>query len=155
MKLAIEEAKAGNRALGEYPFGAVVVKGDKVIAKSRNRVGVGPDPTAHAEVGAIRNAAKKLKTRYLRGCVLYSTTEPCAMCTSAVVWANMEGIVFGASLKDLDDFWFKVKGAPKRSSWRKTLHIPSSKVLSKVYPKMFLVKNFMRKECKELYKLIK
>ena len=107
MKLAIEEAMKGNKKYGKYPMGAVVVKENKVIAKSYNGFPGNKDPTAHAEILAIKKAAKKLKTRYLNDCILYSTNEPCAMCSGATVWANMKGIVFGASVNDLESFWKK------------------------------------------------
>ncbi|MBU0977555.1 MAG: nucleoside deaminase, partial [Nanoarchaeota archaeon] len=136
---------------GKYPMGVVVVKGDKVIASSCNGLPGNIDPTAHAEILAIRKAAIKLKTRYLDDCVLYTTNEPCAMCTGAAVWANMRGIVYGASVKDLENFWKARRN--EKTSKRNFVFLPSDNTVSKVKPKMFLVKNFMRKECLELFKL--
>lgn len=151
MLLAIEEAIKGNRNLGKYPIGAVVVKNSEVVASGCNGLPENEDPTAHAEILAIREAAKKLKTRYLDDCVLYTTNEPCAMCAGAVVWANMRGIVFGASVKDLENFW-KARRDEKTSK-RNFVFLPCEKIISKVRPKMFLVEKFMRKECLELFEL--
>lgn len=151
MLLTIEEAIKGNKKFGKYPMGAVVVRNGEVVASSCNGLPENEDPTAHAEVLAIRGAAKKLKTRYLDDCVLYTTNEPCAMCAGAAVWANMRGIVFGASVKDLEDFW-KARREEKTSR-RNFVFLPCEKIISKVRPKMFLVKGFMRKECLELFEL--
>lgn len=150
MQLAIEEAIKGNKK-GKYPMGAVVVKNNKVISKSANGLPNNIDPTAHAEVLAIRKAAKKLGTRYLNDCVLYATNEPCIMCTGSAVWSNMRGVVFGAHVKDLDNFW-KKRRDPKKSD-RNFVFISAKKVLSKCTPKIFVKEGFMRKECRELFKL--
>jgi tRNA(adenine34) deaminase len=100
MKIAIEEAEKG-----DFPFGAVIVKDDKIIAKSYNAVKSG-DPTAHAEINVIRDACKILNSRHLSGCILYCTCEPCLMCFSAAWWAQITTIVYGVEGKDLpDDDW--------------------------------------------------
>jgi len=150
MQLAIEEAVKGNKK-GKYPIGAVVVKDGKVIAKSGNGLPNNIDPTAHAEVLAIRKAAKKLGTRYLNDCILYATNEPCIMCSGALVWSNMRGLVFGARVKDLYNFWKKRRNPEKTN--RNFIFIPAKKVLSKCTPKIFIKEGFMRKECVELFKL--
>ena len=80
------------------PFGAVIVKEGKIIAKSGNKVTTTNDPTAHAEVSAIRLACKKLKTFDLKGCVIYTSCEPCPMCLSAIYWARID-IVYYANTK--------------------------------------------------------
>ncbi len=82
------------------PFGAVVTKDNEVVGRGWNRVVKTGDPTAHAEMVAIRNAATRLRTFRLDGCVLYSSCEPCPMCLSAAFWARMAGIVFGATRLD-------------------------------------------------------
>lgn len=82
------------------PFGAVIVKGDSVVADGWNQVTSTSDPTAHAEVVAIRRAASKLGSWNLAGCVLYSSCEPCPMCLAAAYWARVDRIVFAASRDD-------------------------------------------------------
>ena len=75
---------------GGGPFGAVIVKDGKVVATGVNRVTANNDPTAHAEVSAIRNACKKLKTFDLSGCEIYSSCEPCPMCLGAIYWSRIK-----------------------------------------------------------------
>ncbi|ALL08039.1 guanine deaminase [Pedobacter sp. PACM 27299] len=88
------------------PFGAVVVKEGKVIAKSGNRVTSTNDPTAHAEVSAIRIACKKLKTFDLTGCVIYTSCEPCPMCLSAVYWSRINTIYYANTKVDAANIGF-------------------------------------------------
>ena len=92
---------------GEYggPFGACIVKDGKVIAVASNSVLKG-DPTAHAEVNAIREAACILGTHDLSGCQIYSTTEPCPMCFSAIHWAKIDAVVYGSSIADAQEAGF-------------------------------------------------
>ena len=82
------------------PFGAVVVKNGKVIAKSGNKVTTSNDPTAHAEVSAIRLACKKLKTFDLSGAIIYTSCEPCPMCLGAIYWSRIETIYYGNTKAD-------------------------------------------------------
>ena len=151
MMTAIEEAKSGSKKLRKYPIGAVVVKGNKIISRSYNGLPNNLDPTAHAEILAIKMAAQKLKTRNLSDCVLYSTNEPCAMCSGAVVWANMGSIVFGASVKDLEKFWSRRRD--KNSSKRRFIFVKSKKIVGKARPKIFVYGKFMRAECLKLFDL--
>jgi len=81
------------KALGG-PFGAVIVKNGKIIAKSANKVTLKNDPTAHAEVSAIRLACRKLKTYDLSDCMIYTSCEPCPMCLSAIYWAHITTIFY-------------------------------------------------------------
>lgn len=81
---------------GEVPVGAVIIKEGKIIAEGYNRCINDKDPTAHAEITALRKAAKKLKNYRLNGCSIYVTIEPCAMCAGALVNARLENIYFGA-----------------------------------------------------------
>jgi tRNA(Arg) A34 adenosine deaminase TadA len=99
MQLAIAKARSGMKK-GGGPFGACIVKKGKVIACEHNSVWPDLDSTAHAEVNAIRAAEKRLKTINLSGCTIYSTTEPCPMCFSAIHWARIDKIVYGASTED-------------------------------------------------------
>lgn len=82
------------------PFGAVIVKDGKLIAKSANKVTSSNDPTAHAEVSAIRLACKKLKSFDLSGCVVYTSCEPCPMCLGALYWARVDSIYYGNTKED-------------------------------------------------------
>ncbi|MFT4710469.1 MAG: guanine deaminase [Planctomycetota bacterium] len=99
MARAIELARA-SVAKGGGPFGAVIVKDGKVIAEASNRVVLDSDPTAHAEVGAIRAAAASLGTHVLEGCEVYSSCEPCPMCLGALFWSRVDRIYFGATRVD-------------------------------------------------------
>ena len=95
MHLALAQATAAAQA-GEVPVGAVIVQGDKVIATGRNSPIAGHDPTAHAEIIALRAAAKSLGNYRLPDCELYVTLEPCAMCSGAMLHARLKRVVFGA-----------------------------------------------------------
>ncbi|MEA3317271.1 MAG: nucleoside deaminase [Bacteroidota bacterium] len=88
------------------PFGAVIVKDGEVIAKSGNSVTNDNDPTAHAEVNAIREASKKLGTFDLSGCTIYSSCEPCPMCLGAIYWAHLDKLVFANSKVDAKNIGF-------------------------------------------------
>ncbi len=94
--LAIENVTSGRGG----PFGAVIVKDGKVIATGVNQVTATDDPTAHAEVTAIRNACKELGTFQLEDCEIYSSCEPCPMCLAAIYWARCSGIYYGCTAAD-------------------------------------------------------
>jgi len=89
------------------PFGACIVKDGKIIGKGINRVIKDNDPTAHAEVVAIRNACKHLGTHDLSGCELYTSCYPCPMCLSAIIWANIKTVYYGNSKEDAADIGFR------------------------------------------------
>jgi len=99
LRLAIETAKEGI-AGGQSPFGAVIVRGGSVVVAAHNTVWRDTDPTAHAEVNAIRTAAVRLGRIDLRNCTLFSTCEPCPMCLAATHWAKIERMVYGATIGD-------------------------------------------------------
>ncbi len=106
MHLAIEKTKEGI-ANGQTPFGAVIVNADgEVIASAHNEVWLRTDITAHAEMVAIEAACKKLDTIDLSGCIIYSTTEPCPMCFSAIHWARIDRVYFGARIEDAQNARF-------------------------------------------------
>ncbi len=106
MRVAIQLSERNvNKALGG-PFGAVVVKDGKIIAKSGNKVTTTLDPTAHAEVSAIRLACKKLKTFDLSGSVIYTSCEPCPMCLSAIYWARIDKIYYANTKNDAHHIGF-------------------------------------------------
>ena len=85
---------------GDQPYGAVVLRGAVVVGAAPSRVVTATDPTAHAEMEAIRDAARRLRTRDLSGCVLVSTSRPCRMCEAAAGWAGISRMVYGESLTD-------------------------------------------------------
>lgn len=95
MREALKLAREAQMA-GEVPVGAVVVCNEKIIACARNERETSGDPTAHAEVLALRRAAEALGTRRLEGCTLYVTLEPCPMCAGAIVMAGIDAVFFGA-----------------------------------------------------------
>ncbi len=123
---------------GGFGVGAIIVKGDEIIAAEFDTIKQDQDPTSHPELKAIRIAAKKLGSKKLTDCYLYTTYEPCPMCSSAAIWARMNGIVYGASHLD----------ATANSPWR--IVIPAAEVLSRGTPTLELYPDFMRDECKSL-----
>ena len=107
MNLAIKEAeKTMTKDIGG-PFGAAIVKNGKVITVASNTVLGSHDPTAHAEVNAIRKASEKLETHDLSGCTLYATGYPCPMCLSAIIWANIKEVYYGTDLKAAEEIGFR------------------------------------------------
>src|SRR6266478_4018338 len=100
------------------PFGAVVVRNGRIVGKGWNRVTSANDPTAHAEVVAIRDACQRLKTFQLDDCELYTSCEPCPMCLSAVYWARIRRVFYGNTRKDAariafdDDFIYREVALP-------------------------------------------
>jgi len=105
MMLAVKEARKNLKSLDGGPFGACLVKGNKVLAAARNTV-LKNDATCHAEINAIRAASRKLKNYDLSGCVIYSTTEPCPMCFSAIHWAKIGTVIYGTKIKDVKKLGF-------------------------------------------------
>lgn len=100
------DAAEKNVDLGGGPFGAVIVKDGKIIASAENKVTLSNDPTAHAEILAIRKAAEKLKTWDLSGCQLYSSCEPCPMCLGAVYWAHIDEVFYACNKEDAKEAGF-------------------------------------------------
>lgn len=94
--LAVENARSGQGG----PYGAIIVKDNRLIAASGNKVTSTIDPTAHAEVMAIRLACKQLNDFQLQGCILYSSCEPCPMCLGAIYWARLAKVYFACSRHD-------------------------------------------------------
>lgn len=107
MHRAIELSLIGSRdGIGQGPFGAVIVKDGKIIGEGHNNVITDNDPTAHAEVVAIRDACKNLKTYELQDCEIYTSCEPCPMCLSAIYWAKLEKIYYGNTRDDAAEIGF-------------------------------------------------
>lgn len=109
IKKAIEESKINlaNNFKNGGPFGAVIVKDGRIISIEHNTVIESKDATAHAEINAIRNASKKLNTHDLSGCILYTSAEPCPMCLSAIIWANIKKVYYANTKKDANDIGFR------------------------------------------------
>ena len=100
MKIALSEATTGMLANDGGPFGAVILKNGEVIARSHNKVLKTKDPTAHAEINAIREASAKLNSFDLSSCTLYTTCMPCPMCLGAIFWARIKTVYYGATEQD-------------------------------------------------------
>ena len=128
MSMAITEARRALQ-MQEVPIGAVVVSGDRVVGRGHNLVESLCDATAHAEMQSITAAASMLGGKYLKGCTLYVTVEPCVMCAGALAWSQIDRIVYGA-----DD--------PKRGNTTVGGHI--------LHPKTEVVRGVMREECEAL-----
>ena len=130
IKLSIE-----NVANGGGPFGAVIVKEGKIIATGVNRVTSNCDPTAHAEVSAIREAASKLGTFDLEGCTIYTSCEPCPMCLGAIYWAHLDKIYYGNNKDDAaiigfdDSFIYKELALPQKERKLKAEELMHSEAL--------------------------
>lgn len=107
MYMAVQQAlKTGAEGKGG-PFGAALVKNGRIICVTSNSVLQDKDPTAHAEINAIREAGKILGTHDLSGCELYATGYPCPMCLSAIIWANIKTVYFGCTPEDADAIGFR------------------------------------------------
>lgn len=100
MRRAVQLSAERMRANLGGPFGAVIVKDGEVIAEGFNQVTSKNDPTAHAEVTAIRNACEKLGTYLLEGCEIYSSCEPCPMCLASIYWARLDALYFANTRQD-------------------------------------------------------
>ena len=99
MKRAIKLSENSANSSGG-PFGSVIVKDEKIISEGSNRVTLTNDPTAHAEIVAIRQACKKLNTFNLSGCDIYTSCEPCPMCLSAIYWSHIDNIYYANTRED-------------------------------------------------------
>ena len=127
MEIAKLNAEKGMKKQEGGPFGAVITDSDgNVIAVSSNTVLGSHDPTAHAEINAIRKACRILKTHDLSGYILYATGYPCPMCLSAIMWANIKKVYYGTNLKDAEDIGFRddfIYNYIKGNSDNKTLEL--------------------------------
>ena len=106
MRAAIKEAEKGIFNNEGGPFGAVIVKDGKIIARGHNQVVKNEDPTCHGEMMAIRKACKKLGTFNLSGCEIYTTGEPCPRCLGAILWARIDKIYYGCNVVDTEMIGF-------------------------------------------------
>jgi tRNA(Arg) A34 adenosine deaminase TadA len=106
MQRAIELATENVLSGSGGPFGAVVVRDGMVVATGVNLVTASNDPTAHAEVTAIRRACQELKSFDLKGCTIYSSCQPCPMCLTAILWARLDGLYFASTAQDAAEAGF-------------------------------------------------
>lgn len=135
MQNAIDEAYRGIRSGHGGPFGSAIVKDGKIIALGHNHVVSNNDPTCHGEIDAIRKACKKLGTFDLSGCELYTSAEPCLMCLGAILWANIDKVYYGCTVKDTDEIGFRDEIFDKDiKELRANVEVP-----------------FMREECLKLF----
>jgi tRNA(adenine34) deaminase len=107
MKRAIALAHEGGATLGMNPIGCVIVRDGEIIGEACNEVDLRHDATAHAEILAMRRAGERLQCNELRGTVLYTTLQPCGMCTMASLWAKIGRIVYGAGRDDVHEMYFE------------------------------------------------
>lgn len=135
MAEALKEAALAAE-MGEVPIGAVIVRGDEIIAAAHNLVETSKDPTAHAEMLAIRQAAARLGGWRLTGCHMYVTVEPCSMCAGAIVWARIEKLFIGT-----DD--------PKGGACGSIFNIPQEKKLNHYTE---IETGLLREKCSEIMK---
>ena len=108
MEIAKKSAKQGFKSNEGGPFGAVIVDANEnIISTGNNKVLKNNDPTAHAEIVAIRNACEKLQTYDLSNYILYTSCEPCPMCLSAIIWANIKEVYYACTRKDAGEIGFR------------------------------------------------
>ena len=107
MDLCVDSCMEGMKNHDGGPFGSAIVKDGKIIAVGHNMVIGTNDPTAHGEITTIRKACKILNTFDLSGCELYTTSEPCPMCMSAIIWSNIKKVYYGCTVQDARDIGFR------------------------------------------------
>ena len=148
MRYCLELAK-GNLKDNQYPIAAIVVdRNGKILASSCSNLRRKNDPTNHPEVEVIRKASEILHSRVLDGCYLFTTLEPCPMCTSAAVWAKMQGIVFGAFQEDA--IAYTRSNAHCKFSWRQ-IEVKARDIIKHGTPTLELYEGVLRSECNELF----
>ena len=138
MRLALEEARQ-SRLEGNKGYGAVAVLGTQVLARAHDTATLRRDPSLHAEVNAIREAVHVLGEDNLSGVILFSTCEPCPMCSSLAVWANVSTIVFGASIEQTS-----ARGKAR-------ILVPARKVVDRSPVAIEIVQGVLEQECMSLY----
>ena len=140
MARALDLARRGGQTPGASPIGCVIVLDGRVVAEGHNEVGLRHDPTAHAEMVAIRRAGEALQREELRGATLYSTLQPCGMCTMASIWSRIDRIVYGAGRDDVHRMYFEDR------------HLDTMNFIRDAYREdLPVVEGVMRAECAALY----
>ena len=137
-----------SRALGDYAVGSVIVHENRIIARAGNRTHLDQDPTQHAEMIAIRDAARQLSTKNLSGSVLYATHEPCPMCMGAIIWSRITEVVFGAMISDHKHY--RDRHGNEQWRWR-VIDVAAQDVAARGDPIVKLTAGFMREECVALF----
>ncbi len=143
MKDAIEDARIGLDYKTGGPFGCVIVRNNRIVGRGHNTVLQDTNPTHHAEINAISEACKKLKTIDLSECILYSTVEPCPMCLSAIHWAKIKTVVYGAEIKDAKKYGFN------------EIHLSDKAFNRTAGLKIKFISGVMLNETKELFEIFK
>lgn len=138
-----------NARNNQYPIAAIITdQTGHMIATSSSSLRKKNDPTNHPEIEVIRKAAEILESRNLNGYYLFTTLEPCPMCTSAAIWAKMQGIVYGAYQEDALEY---ISSNPhRRFSWRQ-ISVKSKNIVNNGYPNLELYEGILREECKRLF----
>jgi tRNA(adenine34) deaminase len=140
MRAAIEQAVGQGRDPKVTSIGCVIVLDDRIVAAERNSVMESCDPTAHAEITAIRSACAALRNVDLRGATLYSTLQPCGMCTMAALWSKIGRIVYGAERADVHPMYFEAR------------HLDTIAFIRDAYRNdLSLTAGILRRECAALY----
>lgn len=139
MQTAIRAARRG-MAAGQAPFGCAIALGDRVIADTHNTVKASTDPTAHAEVNALRIACLQLGTTKLEGAIVAATCEPCPMCAAAMHWAGVKHIYFGASIADADTAGFT------------QIQVTATELLQQGGSTVKVTANLLGEECRALFR---
>ena len=140
MRAALRVATERGADPRKSPIGSVIVLDGKIIAAERNHVAEHCDVTAHAEIEALRAAGKGRENGELRGATLYSTLQPCGMCTMALIWAKVGRIVYGAGREDVNKLYFEAR------------HVDTLDFVSKAYRDDLTIEGgILRDECAKLY----
>lgn len=143
--IVLAEAAADS---GNYALGSLVAMGGDVIAESGSSLVQSNDPSAHPEMEVVRAAARSVGSRYLSGATLYTTLEPCPMCTAATIWAKFDRIVFGASQEDAIE-WATAHPDPVYT-WRQ-ISLKAAKVAEAGDPKVAVTGEVLHAECVSLF----
>jgi guanine deaminase len=138
MQLAIDKCRQG-LALGQSPFGCAIARDGEILSCSHNTVVLTTDITAHAEVNAIREACKHIANIFLEGAIVATTCEPCPMCMSALHWARVDTVYYGATIADAEVAGFN------------ELQLPAAELLRIGGSKLKLIPQLLPEECKKLF----
>ncbi|PIE32652.1 tRNA-specific adenosine deaminase [candidate division KSB3 bacterium] len=144
LRLAIQQAKEA-REHGNHPFGAVLVsEAGEVLLSAQNTVNTERDATGHAETNLMRKASRAYSRDFLRTCIMYTSTEPCAMCSGATYWAGVGKVVYGLSESEL----YKLTGDNPENL---TMHLPCREVLARGQQETEVVGPLLEDEAKEVH----
>ena len=140
MRRAIALARLATTRPGASPIGCVIVRDSRILAQGHNEVDISHDPTAHAEIVSLRRAGLTVGSADLRGATLYSTLQPCGMCTMASIWGRISRIVFGAGRKDVHRMYFEDR------------HLDTFDFIADAFRKdLIVIDGVLARECAALY----